>query len=94
MDPQQLPRQAGAQTSGRDECASGQPRKRARGLILQRRRRGFTPPARADGFDNVDGDPNRGDIANRAGAGKGSIAQQQHVQDLLQTALRMFDHIF
>jgi hypothetical protein len=53
-----------------------------------------TPSARADGFDNVDGGPNRGDIPNLAGVGKGSAFQQDHVQDLLQTTLRGFDHTF
>jgi hypothetical protein len=53
-----------------------------------------TPSARADGFDNVDGGLNRGDIANPAGVGKGSASRQDHVQNLLKTALRGFDHIF
>ena len=53
-----------------------------------------TPPARADGFDNIDGGPNRGDIANHACMSKGSKLEQEHVQDLLQTALWAFDHLF
>jgi hypothetical protein len=53
-----------------------------------------TPSARADGFDNVDGSPNRGDIANPASVGKGLASRQDPGQDLLQTAFRCFDHAF
>ena len=97
-DLQRLPkRQAGAQPSGRNDGYCGSAVKEACARTdPPRRGPRLASSARADGFDLVEGCPNRGDIANHASVGKGrerpSDLHENRLKRTPESLFRVADH--